>query len=392
MISKVVLFSLLSSADAAGDSFVGMAQHLKKMSDGADTCGDLKTEYKKSSCCGSPMSKASKQLVPSASSMLKGSPNVCDGKKALTVPGFNNKACFVDGAVDALEQSGTNITAGYYGLLETEAAPITSSYFAAGLCPVNVHWHLGTEHYSVGQFDEMGKGPSGYLHADEHRRLNARHDYKKESKAGRRLADVARIGFRCHYYDESDARFTTEYDWQYCQDMHVGETYEVHWPHSKIGDCGTTNQYQTPFYDGVFCHFNLVLDGTVDLAAAGGTNGAIGVQGQIFQLINDESYYYPNLISGMIVDGDFGKDMVKYTGSTTGTSRDNVICSVYTPITWQVDRKCHLISASSFDKMCADMMAMKDDMTDDLYPHGARELVADELAADNFVHPRRMRV
>ena len=25
------------------------------------------------------------------------------------------------------------------------------------------------------------------------------------------------------------------------------------------------------------------------------------------------------------------------------------------PITWQVDRKCHLISASSFDKLCADM-------------------------------------
>ena len=85
----------------------------------------------------------------------------------------------------------------------------------------------------------------------------------------------------------------------------------------------------------------------------------------------------------MIVDGDFGADMAIYTGSTTGTSRDNEVCSQYAPITWQVDRKCHMISASSFDKMCADMMAQRDDMTDDLYAHGAREVTADIITADN---------
>ena len=36
--------------------------------------------------------------------------------------------------------------------------------------------------------------------------------------------------------------------------MRVGETYEVHWPHSALGACGTPLQYQTPFYDGVFCN------------------------------------------------------------------------------------------------------------------------------------------
>ena len=83
----------------------------------------------------------------------------------------------------------------------------------------------------------------------------------------------------------------------------------------------------------------------------------------MFSVVNDESYYYPNLISGMIVanetgtrDGvDLGMDVAKYTGSTTGTSRNNDECSAYSPITWQVDRKCHRISASSFDKLCADM-------------------------------------
>ena len=88
----------------------------------------------------------------------------------------------------------------------------------------------------------------------------------------------------------------------------------------------------------------------------------------------------------MLVDGDKGADIAKYTGSTTGTSRDNNICSRYTPITWQVDRKCHMISASSFDKLCADMKKIKtdggDDMKDDLYPHGARTLVATHLTAN----------
>merc|ERR1719182_348394 len=87
---------------------------------------------------------------------------------------------------------------------------------------------------------------------------------------------------------------------------------------------------------------------------------------------------------GMIVDGDFGADIAAYTGSTTGTTRNNEICSSYSPITWQVDRKCHLISASSFDKMCADMKAQRDDMSDDLHAHGSRELVAANLTANNM--------
>jgi len=143
------------------------------------------------------------------------------------------------------------------------------------------------------------------------------------------------------------------------------------------------NQYQTPFVDGVFC-----IDGVI-----GGTGGAtyesIGVQAQVFTVVNDESYYYPDLIKGMIVDGAIGSEITKYTGSTTGTSRNNTVCSKYTPITWQVDRNCNIISASSFDKMCRDMKAQRDDMAKDLYPHGSRELVDDDLAADNHVNLRK---
>jgi len=268
---------------------------------------------------------------------------------------FVNTSAF---ALGTAEQSGVNVTKGYQGLYETALEPILEDYFEVGMCPVNVHWHLGAEHYSLGEYDENGSGP----HSD--------HDHRK-------LAGNVRQGYQCHLYDKTDKTFTTEYDWKHCVNTHVGETYEVHWPHSGMGACGTVNQFQTPFYDGVFCNG---VDPT-----------KIGVQGQVFTIVNDERYYYPDLMRGMIKDGDYGLDMATYTGSTTGTSRDNEVCSQYAGITWKVDRKCHLISASSFDKMCADMMTQRDDMSDDLYPHGARELVDDILAADNHATRRGLR-
>merc|ERR1712048_17995 len=103
-------------------------------------------------------------------------------------------------------------------------------------------------------------------------------------------------------------------------------------------------------------------------------------------------------MGGMIVSeqdsgSTYGHNMTYYTGSTTGTSRNNNICSNYAPITWQVDRKCHLISASSFDKMCADMLQQADDrMSHDVYAHGSRILVNSTFVADNFqyVSTRRL--
>ena len=127
--------------------------------------------------------------------------------------------------------------------------------------------------------------------------------------------------------------------------MQVGETYEVHWPHSSAGACGTPDQYQTPFYDGVFCNLDMETFKTLqpqDIA------NNVGVHAQVFTIVNDERYYYTNLMAGMLVDEKkgYGQDIAYYTGSTTGTTRSNEMCSQYTPITWQVDRKCHLISAS----------------------------------------------
>ena len=263
-------------------------------------------------------------------------------------------------------QAGANVTKGFQGGMEVDHVPNTAMFWQSSMCPVNVHWHLGTEHYSVGEYDENGDGPHGNIPAPE----------------GRRLAgDDVRAGFRCHHYDAEDPRFTTEYEWKHCKGMEVGETYEVHWPHSAAGACGTVNQYQTPFYDGVFC--NLPLEVIPSLGPQDIAN-AVGVQAQIFTIINDESYFYGDMMRGWIVDGEYGKDLAYYTGSTTGTSRNNEICSQYTPITWQVDRKCHLISASAFDKLCYDMKTQRDNMEDDLHAHGARELVATKYVANNM--------
>ena len=103
------------------------------------------------------------------------------------------------------------MTLGYVGGMDAGGrVPIADPYYKQGLCPVNVHWHLGAEHLSVGEYDEAGKGPS---QADEpHRKL---------------LAEGAREGLLCHHYDDHEAMFTTEYDWKHCVDMHVGQTYEV---------------------------------------------------------------------------------------------------------------------------------------------------------------------
>ena len=313
-----------------------------------------------SSSPSSPSSSPTK-TPPSTSTV-----NPCNGKKPKDAsPGdgyFNNVPCLVDGVKQSLEQSGTNVTKGYKGEIDTHGRmPITSTYKLAGLCPVNVHWHLGAEHLSVGEYDENGKGPLMYRKA--RRSLNA--------AAG---ASV-RQGFQCHVYDKSDEKYTKPYAWKHCVGMQVGQTYEIHWPHSAAGMCGSDWQMQTPFYDGVFCK-----DGVISLSPLN-TFQKIGVQAQVYTIVNDETYYNDNLLNGWIEYPDM--DVAKYTGSTTGTTRSNEICSRFTPITWQVDRKCHMVSASSMDKLCEDMKAQKADMSDDLHAHGARELVADQFAADN---------
>jgi len=334
-----------------------------------ETCGGLKQVYRDHQCCGMPGKEIGFQVVPDPKKNLGLTANPCAGTKPKPGTGFDNIDCIVDSIIKATEQAGGDVTAGFVGGMNVGTRkPITQPYWKAGLCPVNVHWHLGAEHRSQGQYDESGKGP---LKAGT-----------PANSGGRRLAAGERYGYACHHYNANDPKFTTAYKWKHCVGMHVGETYEVHWPHSAIGACHTPHQFQTPFYDGVFCGWSPAVAQAVANDPQNLIN-AVGVQAQVFTIVNDESYYYPDLLRGAIVDGAMWNDVAAYTGSTTGTTRNNVKCSKYSPITWQVDRKCHLISASSFDKMCADMKQQADDMSGDLYAHGARELVDKNLVANN---------
>merc|ERR1712224_31144 len=124
-------------------------------------------------------------------------------------------------------QSGVNVSEGYTGAFDTSPltngvanrGPITSHYWQAGLCPVNVHWHLGAEHLSVGQYDENGDAAhfsldDTYSHAGLNR--EGASDGPGGGRLRRRLAGSrVRKGFSCHHYTRTDSKFTTEYAWKY---------------------------------------------------------------------------------------------------------------------------------------------------------------------------------
>jgi Delta carbonic anhydrase len=57
-----------------------------------------------------------------------------------------------------------------------------------------------------------------------------------------------RLGFQCKYYDANDEKFTKPYEWKHCDEsMEVGQTYEIHWPHSAAGGefCSRVSSYHS---------------------------------------------------------------------------------------------------------------------------------------------------
>merc|ERR1712117_761682 len=101
------------------------------------------------------------------------------------------------------------------GLNVSGRVPISKPYYQTTLCPVNVHWHLGAEHRSAGQFDEDGKSPENHLVPEDENPEDTRRLGSRRYRLRRRLGG-ARYGYACKYFDENDARFTTEYNWQFC--------------------------------------------------------------------------------------------------------------------------------------------------------------------------------
>ena len=102
-----------------------------------------------------------------------------------------NLDCFRDATEAAFApQAGANVTAGFTGMVDTTGVYVErGSLKAAGMCAVNVHWHEGAEHLSVGEYDEHGSGP-GLGHTGYH-----------GPGWGRRLAGGGQTqGHECHHY------------------------------------------------------------------------------------------------------------------------------------------------------------------------------------------------
>ena len=292
-------------------------------------------------------------------------------------------------------QSATDVTKGAPGTRDPALAPIVD-YNDMGMCTVNVHWHIGAEHRSEGQYDEAAAfdHPNKDTYAGSHRRLAS-------SDGGMRIGHMCTKGKELWEANDASVRNSdgsvNEYDWKYCKDMHVGLTYEFHWPHSSLGACQTPWQYQYHFLDGVLCGATM---GGVDINTAaellGDKTHGIGVEGQVFTIVNgmggDAVRPTWDVLNGW--DRQAAKDVAYYQGSTTG---DAVQSGAHAGdkcrgtgdlVTWHVDRECHTLEASTMDEMCRRMLVISaDDMSPDVIPHGARETVVASLTDPAEDHP-----
>ena len=294
-------------------------------------------------------------------------------------------------------QSATDVTKGAAGDRDPGIAPVVD-YNDAGMCTVNVHWHIGAEHRSEGQYDEAAAfdHPNKDTYAGSHRRLAS-------SDGGMRIGHMCTKGKDLWEANDASVRNSdgsvNEYDWKYCKDMHVGLTYEFHWPHSSLGACQTPWQYQYHFLDGVLCG---ATQGGLDIATAAAAltsdppGAYIGVEGQVFTIVNgmggDAVRPTWDVLNGW--DRQAAKDVAYYQGSTTG---DAVQSGAHAGdkcrgtgdlVTWHVDRECHTLEASTMDEMCRRMMIISaDDMAPDVAPHGARETVIAALTDPAEDHP-----
>lgn len=227
----------------------------------------------------------------------------------------------------------------HYGA-KTPTAALLNAQQAMDMFQTNIHFHLGAEHKS----DEYNDG-----HASE--------EYDHDHTGRRLLSESARPGWMCPNVNSVD----DSHVWKYCKgEMHVGNSYEVHYVHSSAGSASEF------FEDGL------------GSAAGGGliANPMIVVEAVVYHIIAGEQIGDDDLAHGW--EHYNHEDALAYSGSTTGTGNNNdKVCSPYV-VTWHVDPHCRQVTAASFDNMCKQMKELYG-MEDDLYPHGSRILVDESL-------------
>ena len=258
----------------------------------------------------------------------------------------------------AQPQSPKDVSESFTGSKAPRAVAVDEA--VTGLTHVNTHYHLGAEHKSDGEYDK------------KHDTSGARRLLSAETEYGYYCDDVA-------WVQGLNTAQKTEYDWQYCENTHVGKTYEMHWVYSSGGEGD----------------LSAGLGGAFDSQ----NNPKVTVRAQVYHIVNDNTYDRSTLLDGWDTTQlgytlanqnamqqsqtnaatNFGP--VTYSGSTTGRSYNNDdSCSPY-QINWQVDRVCRPISAKSFDDMCKKMKEQYG-MDADAEPHSSRDLVSTALSAN----------
>jgi len=224
--------------------------------------------------------------------------------------------------VAAEPQAPRDVSAGATGTRNSRVKVVPFATYQS-MTHVNTHFHLGAEHKSTGEYDIPGTASS---------------------------VSSATPGYRCDT-TTLESNQMAAYDFQYCKEVEVGETYELHWVHSNNG---------------------IGLGGGLGGAFARGQNPTVSVAAQVFVVVNDPSKAISNLVDKIQQNGQSGFYVRSYMGSTTGGSYDNEVCSPYT-VSWHVDPTCRLVDAASFDQMCKTLKEF--DAEADIHPHSSRVIV-----------------
>ncbi|MBE9504376.1 MAG: cadmium carbonic anhydrase [Proteobacteria bacterium] len=138
-------------------------------------------------------------------------------------------------------------------------------------------------------------------------------------------------------------------EYEHCEGIAPGDTIEVHWVYTT---CDTETKGAKPLGGGLSACMT-------ELCA----NPQLRVEAQIFVLAEDGTVKF-NDKEPVTPKGD----IVRYTGSTTGTSYSNNHCSPY-QVNWNVRTSCETLDIKDFAKWCGD------NKYDDHHAHGVRELV-----------------
>ncbi|CAJ1334320.1 unnamed protein product [Effrenium voratum] len=197
---------------------------------------------------------------------------------------------------DAEPQSPRDVTPGYVGHLTTRYEPYGEEE-RRNFLQANLHFHLGAEHRSAGEYDQ-DPPTSG-------------------------LESTVAPGLFCKT-DGLTAPELADYTFEHCKNVSVGNTYEFHWVFStgapgQLADDG--NEGELGIADG--------LGG----AFARTVNADVIVRGQVCLIYNNAS-----LDTDAKTEADYADFLtkwrspkpgqaVKYVGSTTGSSYNNVVCS-----------------------------------------------------------------